>query len=343
MPHAIFNNRQACQIENEQLRVTVLAEGGHIAELLNKATGVNPLWIPPWPSIEPSTWDPAKHPEYGNDAESKLLAGISGQNLCLDIFGCPSLGEAAAGAPVHGEGSGVHYGLKDNGARMTQRAHFPLALMDFERILELNGSSVRITESVRSLANFDRPIGWTQHVTFGPPFIERGRTRLKLTATRSKVIESDFTHGKGYQKTGAEFDWPMVPHKNGGIVDLRTYPPYEVSGGYTAHMMNPALDTAYFEMWSPASKSWIRYEWKRADFPWCGIWEENCGRTHKPWNGKTITRGIEFGVSPMPESRRQMIERGSMFGIPGYRWLGAQETLTAAYTIHSGVRTEFPF
>ena len=174
MPHAIFNNRQACQIENEQLRVTVLAEGGHIAELLNKATGVNPLWIPPWPSIEPSTWDPVKYPEYGNDAESKLLAGISGQNLCLDIFGGPSPREAAAGAPVHGEGSVVHYRLEDNGAGMTQHAHFPLALMDFERILELDGSSVRITESVRSLANFYRPIGWTQHVTFGPPFIERG-------------------------------------------------------------------------------------------------------------------------------------------------------------------------
>src|SRR6188474_1596221 len=77
-----FQNRRAAQIENQQVRVTVLAEGGHIAEILHKGSGVNPLWIPPWPSIEPSAYDRAKHPGYGGDAESKLLAGIMGHNLC---------------------------------------------------------------------------------------------------------------------------------------------------------------------------------------------------------------------------------------------------------------------
>ena len=66
-----FRGRRASSTENDQLRVTVLHEGGHIAEILDKATGVNPLWIPPWTSIEPSSYDRARHPEYGNDAESK--------------------------------------------------------------------------------------------------------------------------------------------------------------------------------------------------------------------------------------------------------------------------------
>ena len=30
---------------------------------------------------------------------------------------------------------------------------------------------------------------------------------------------------------------------------------------------------------------------------------------HVPWNGQTLTCGMEFGVSPFPESRREMIER----------------------------------
>src|SRR5260370_33386673 len=91
-----FRGRRASAIENDRLRVTVLHEGGHIAEILDKATGVSPLWIPPWPSIEPSTYDRARHPEYGNDSESKLLAGTMGHNQCLDIFGEPSEEEAAA-------------------------------------------------------------------------------------------------------------------------------------------------------------------------------------------------------------------------------------------------------
>jgi len=40
---------------------------------------------------------------------------------------------------------------------------------------------------------------------------------------------------------------------------------------------------------------------------------------------------MEFGASPMPETRRAMIERGSLFGVPGYRWLEAKRTLTVDY------------
>ena len=73
------------------------------------------------------------------------------------------------------------------------------------------------------------------------------------------------------------------------------------------------------------------YVWRRSDFPWLGIWEENYCRTAPPWNGQTLTRGMEFGVSPMPETRRQMIERGSLFGERGFRWLPARSRITVAY------------
>src|SRR6478609_5669432 len=131
MPDANFHGRRASSIENERLRVTVLHEGGHIAEILDKATGVNPLWIPPWPSIEPSTYEAARHPEYGHDSESKLLAGIMGHNLCLDIFGGPSPEEAAAGMTVHGEGSIAPYDIRKQGDRLMLEAHLPMAELRF--------------------------------------------------------------------------------------------------------------------------------------------------------------------------------------------------------------------
>ena len=99
----MFRNRRATSIENHALRVTILHEGGHIAEILDKRTGINPLWIPHWPSIEPSAYDAARHRDYGDGPDASLLAGIMGHNLCLDIFGGPSDDEAAAGLPVHGE------------------------------------------------------------------------------------------------------------------------------------------------------------------------------------------------------------------------------------------------
>src|SRR5437667_11492996 len=74
--------------------------------------------------------------------------------------------------------------------------------------------------------------------------------------------------------------------------------------------MAPHRDTAYFTAVSPTARLAFGYVWRRADFPWLGIWEENYSRTIPPWNGKTMTRGMEFGASPFPEPRRQMIERG---------------------------------
>jgi hypothetical protein len=120
-------------------------------------------------------------------------------------------------------------------------------------------------------------------------------------------------------------------------VDLRVYTSQEVSGGYTAHLMDAHRDSAFFAAWSPTSKVLFGYAWKRADFPWLGIWEENHSRTQPPWGGKTLTRGMEFGASPMPETRRQMIERGGMFGMPGFRWIPARSKVRASY--HAFIRT----
>src|SRR5438128_10510442 len=141
-----FHNRRAVQIENGEIRVTVTVEGGHIAEILHKASAVNPLWIPPWPSIEPSTYDPARHPEYGRNAESKLLAGLMGHNLCMDIFGGPSEDEAAAGMTVHGEASVALYDITVANGVLTQRAVFPQAQLRFARKISfVPPAGVRIT------------------------------------------------------------------------------------------------------------------------------------------------------------------------------------------------------
>jgi hypothetical protein len=328
----LYRNRRALQIESDAARVTVLAEGGHIAEFLHKQTGVNPLWTPPWPSIEPSTYDPAKHPEYGLNTESKLLAAIMGHNLCMDIFGGPSEEEAAAGITVHGEAAVAAYDLSIANGVLAARCVFPQAQLRFERSISFASPTVlRVREEVENLTALDRPIGWTEHATLGDPFIEPGVTQFRASATRSKVIESDFTGGKGYMRIAAEFDWPHVPDLKGGTVDMRTFFNAPVSGAYSTHLMDPKREQAYFVAWSPKSKVLCGYIWKQSDFPWLGIWEENHSRTAPPWNGKAITRAMEFGVSPMPETRRQMIERNRLFGVPTYRWIPAKKTVGVEY------------
>ncbi len=330
MPDTSYRNRRAFQIENETLRVIVLAEGGHVAEILNKRAGVSPLWTPPWPSIEPSTYDPRKHPEYGADAESKLLSGIMGHNLCMDIFGGVSDDEAAAGLTVHGEAAVAPYEISGSGGELIARAVFPASQLRFERRMALDGATVRFTETVENVSICDRPIGWTQHVTLGPPFLEKGATRFEMTATKSKVFEEGFGADE-YLRAGAEFDWPDAPLRDGGTVDMRTFTGRPASAAFTAHLMDPARDIARFTAFSPRHKVTFGYRWQRADFPWLGIWEENYSRKSAPWNGCTLTRGMEFGVSPIPETRREMIERGRLFGTPCFRWIPAKKSVRVKY------------
>ena len=146
-----YRGRRAASIENSHLRVTVTLEGGHIAEILHKPSSINPLWSPPWTSVDPSTVRDGA-PEYGGGAEARLLAGILGHNACIDLFGGPSPEEAAAGITVHGEASVLPYDLRQQAGVLHASVTMPAAGLRFERSIDLHGNdAVRIRETIENL------------------------------------------------------------------------------------------------------------------------------------------------------------------------------------------------
>src|SRR5581483_4071710 len=208
-----------------------------------------------------------------------------------------------------------------NGNEMTCRARMPIAQLAIERRIRLqHGGVLRISETVENLAALDRPVAWTEHVTLGPPFLEKGVTRFRIPAVRSTTFD------------GAEFSWPHLPLDGGAAEDLQVYTNAPSCGRYSAHLMDPKREQAFLLAFSPTSRVLLGYVWRRADFPWMGLWDENYSRTAAPWSGRTLTRGLEFGASPMAETRRKMIERNSLFGTPAYRWLPARSRTQVTYT-----------
>ena len=326
-----YRDRRAVSIENDAIRVTVLEGGGHIAEFFVKPAGVNPLWTPDWPSIEPDRFDHATHPGFGaGPADSRLLSAIMGHNVCLDIFGGPSPEEEAAGLSAHGEAPVATYQIDGHETSLVARTMLPIAQVQFERQISLEGSAARIRETVVNLGGVDRPIGWTQHVTLGPPFFERGITEFRLSAVRSKVFEGQFGSAD-YLIGGTEFKWPNAPAIAGGYADLRRSSAAPASSAYTTHLMDRRKPHAFFVAHSVKYQLAFGYTWRQRDFPWLGIWEENASRQAPPWNGKALTRGMEFGVSPFPETRRQMVDRARLFSVPTFRWLPARGRLAVEY------------
>jgi hypothetical protein len=328
-----FRGRKAASIENDAIRVTILAGGAHVAEILHKPTGVDPLWKPHWPSIEPSAYRPEIHRQYGTSDEAIILAGIMGHSICLDTYGAPSAEEFAAGIPVHGEGPTVDYTVDDRSHALTVSGTLPLAQLVFEREIRLHpdGERIHFNETLENLSSTDRPIAWIQHVTLGLPFLEPGKTQFRAATTKSKSAGADFGDENCAQAPDAEFDGFACPRKGGGVIDLRVFPEEAVSGGFTTHLMDPRRDDSFFAAWSPTSRVLFGYVWKRNDFPWLCRWEENHVRQDPPWNGKTVACGMEFGTSPVLGSRRKLVELGTLFGTPAYRWIPAKSRLRVEY------------
>jgi hypothetical protein len=105
---------------------------------------VNPLWVPPWKTIEPfryrSKSDAAR---YGPLASGKLLSGLAGHNICLDRFGLPPEREAECGLSMLGEAPCSKWRKSDlqitgGDLVLTLSVELPAAGLDFTRAIRLS-------------------------------------------------------------------------------------------------------------------------------------------------------------------------------------------------------------
>ncbi|MEK7766064.1 MAG: hypothetical protein AAB368_07475, partial [bacterium] len=162
-----------------------------------------------------------------------------------------------------------------------------------------------------------REIGWQEHATFGPPFLEGGVTVFDLPASWATSHPAPFARRHRLRigpKT--EFAWPLAPGADGRPVDLRLFPSAERAGDFPAQLMDPGRTWAWAPAVHPGRGLLAGYAWRRADFPWVGNWEEHRDRESAPWGGRTEARGIEFGASPFAQGRDAMRALGSLRGTP---------------------------
>jgi len=86
-----FHGRRAWVLGNGAIRVSVLAGGGHLAEIRllsdDPKKSVNPMRVPHYPTIEPFEYDLARHGSiYGVSSHSPLSNGYMGHLLCFPSY-----------------------------------------------------------------------------------------------------------------------------------------------------------------------------------------------------------------------------------------------------------------
>ena len=327
----MFENRDAWRIENDRLRVTILEGAGHLAEIVLKSDSgesLNPWWIPPWPSIDPWTYDAAKHSDvYGTDSEAALLAGIMGHNLCFDYWGAPSRTEFEAGMAYHGEVSIVRAKkISQDDSSLTHRLDLPRSGTEITRTMRLaEGQPILyVEETAKNKLSLDRAFGWVQHATFGPPFLDPEHTFFDSSATKG-----DRGDAKDYEPLA---DWP-VGSADDRENDYRRFAPQPPSQKMAYFLLDPERELEFISAVNTEHRLLIAYVFLRKDYPWMMVWEENRKIQLPPWNGKAMTRGMEFGNTRIPGTARAYFEKPEMYGTRTFGWLDAQAELTARYLV----------
>ncbi|MEO7652252.1 MAG: hypothetical protein ABIZ80_17445 [Bryobacteraceae bacterium] len=315
-----FHDRDAWVVEGPKLRVTMLQSGGHIAEVsLKDAGSVNPLWIQKRPTIDIEQYVASKHEKlYGGNRASRLMSGLAGHNLCFPYWGGPTPAEAKAGMAGHGETNVLRWKqAKAPAEGFTTTVDLPESRTRLTRTLRVDGQVVWFEETGENLSAWDRAIGWCQHVTIGPPFLEKGVTIVDASVTRGRF--------RG-DTSGKEFVWP-AGEEGGKRIDLRTVRNLPESGFVNNFMVNPSRKLAFFGAFNPKYKLLFGYIFPRAEFAWLNVWEAN--------NADMFTRGLEFSNTPVDGTAKALMEQPKLFGLPTFDWLEGKSRITKRYAAFS--------
>jgi hypothetical protein len=311
-----FHDRDTWILDAPHLRVTIMQSGGHIAEIvLKEGQSVNPLWIQSRPTIDADRYVAARDAKlYGGGAGARLMSGLLGHNVCFPFWGNPSPAEAAAGMTFHGETGIVRWRLLASSDRsLTVSAELPESRTRFTRTIRVNGQVASFEETGENESAWDRPLGWCEHVTLGPPFLERGVTVIDASLTRG--------HAAG-DPSGREFRWPQGFEKQ--AIDLRRMRDLRSAPGFVNNfLVDPARTYGFFVALNPRLNLLFGYVFPRAEFRWMNIWEAN--------DPEMFTRGMEFSNTPLHGTMKTLVGTPQLWDTPTFEWLDAKSKITKRY------------
>lgn len=315
-----FEDAPAVVLSNGTIALTLLEAGGSMVNLVLQD---QPDQLSPF-------WNPAR---IARDAGKPRRRAGGGHFVCVDGFGSTSEEEKTAGMPGHGEAHRQPWTLEkaDKTGGVTTAsfsALLPLVQEKFTRTFRMvDGEAVVYVDSqLENLMAFDRPINWAEHATIGAPFLAPGKTVVDMSAKRSKTRghndeEDPYPHRLA---DFADFTWPLAPAASGGTVDLRNAPLHPNSLDHTTSLMDPERQLVFVTALNLEHRLLLGYLFRREEYPWLQIWE-----SYPPDMGGA--RGLEFSTQPFDIPRRQVIERGPMFGAPVVRWLPAKSKIGSRF------------
>jgi hypothetical protein len=309
-------------LENESLRVTVLADkGADIVEFLHKPSDTDFMW-----KARGGIREPGKAiPTIASDLGGNLDFYEGGWHECLPGGGPAVIAGAQQG--LHGEAALLPWQWTVEAdesdcvrVRMSCRLiRLPLVLTK-SLCLRSGSASLEIEESLANESGVDFELLWGQHPTFGAPFLDE-HCRIDVPAKRFRG-QPGFRAPSMLVDPGSEGDWPRCVGRDGRALDL-SRPAAQGSG--IAGLLCLDVEEGWYAITNARTRVGFGLRWDAKLFPHLYYWHVFNGIPDYPWYGTAYVVGLEPWTS-YPMSHDAAVAAGSALK------LGAHETISTTFT-----------
>ncbi len=290
-----FRGLKAVILENELVRVTVLADkGADIFEFVHKPSDTDFMWRTPWGVRDPSKWVPTSG--WGNGLWHDVYEG--GWQTIAPTGGSP-MSYMGAEIGQHNESAIMPWDcqvLEDTLERVSAKFWVRTYRTPFwiEKTLSLEQGSpvLTIEETVVNEAEEAAECVWGQHIALGSPFLSPA-CRLDVPATGFFVPgdEDEEQGGEKRLKQGQGGAWPKAVDPRGRAVDLQAFPPKSV--GVADYCVITGLSEGWYALTNTERGVGFAFVYPKETYPYLWFWQVFGGGKGWPWYRRNYNVGLE--------------------------------------------------
>ena len=284
-----FKGLRTVTLQNDLLRISVLADKGtDIFEFLYKPLDVDFMWCSPTGVRNPANYVPTRH--HPKSAFFDFYEG--GWQDCLPTGGQPC---EYQGVPfgLHGETPTLPWEyqiVEDTPERVaikfwvrTFRTPF---YVEKELSLARGKAVLHVTERVVNEGRIPMDLMWGQHPALGAPFLDES---CVIDLPGAKVHCTMLTDNTRFAE--GVYDWPLVPGRAGGIIDLREIVTAEADTFDTIQLSD--LPEGWYAVTNTSRQVGFGMAWPFDIFPALWFWQVYGGAYIPPWYGRNYSIALE--------------------------------------------------
>lgn len=297
-----YNNMKVVFLENEYLKIGVLADrGSDIFQFLYKPGNLDLMLKLDKDIINPKEVF-SQMRDTTNQFEDYYYGGwqeILPNSPAMDYRGA-SLGQ-------HGEVSLIpwNYSIINNSKEevslklWTRPLRYPVLI---EKTLTLRRGSPKlyIDEVLINESDTELQLMWGHHIAFGLPFLSKGAT-IKTSATTISAEETMPEHRAIFP--GKKYTWPSVEGIDGNLLDASKILPSNTGKFSELGYMEDFRGDAYYCI--STDKLNFSLQWDKSVFKTLWYWQERYATQDSPWWGKTYAVALEPWTSKWHQAPSQ--------------------------------------